>query len=638
MTITIMGQSAQQMGEGIRGRRALRAGILLGLIVGFADGIAVLIENPNSFTGLRSPAAFVAASVAMHLVLGAALGGLLALTGIARRISATTLLAIGLGFFLFLWIAIRVHVHWFFGEPLTSTKSLPAYVGVFVVSLLVSFLFARGARRFAGRGVAFPWEVPASAFIVLCSFAYARGRSEKTPPPPPNDSVAPTHDILLITLDTTRADHLSCYGYPRGTTPEIDRLARNAIAFENAYASIPLTNPSHVAMFTGGPSHNVRNNGMPLSNEIPTFVEALHEEGWNCAAFVSGIPLKAQLSGLAGGFTVYDDQFSVLEKLHPMLTTLAVVRLANRVLPLDFVERPSDRTVAAAVKWLKGASGPRFLWVHLFDPHTPYAAPRLARDRFHRESVGWTASGKPVDQWPIADYDAEIRTMDRHVGNLLREFRESAGDRGVVVLTADHGEGLEQHGDLTHGKQLYEEDLRVPAVVSGPVVLHQAGWGPKKANGNAISREFIPNSYVASWIRDAAGIESDRSYGRFEFQTMAHGDPIFVANTYAPEGREDKTAALEIPQFGDSAGLNVDIDPMRRKVPRRKLIVNWHTGKELAFDLWEDPGEVHPINPSERSWEEYRQKAKAWRVPALFPNTSIDPEVERRLKSLGYIH
>jgi hypothetical protein len=634
------------------GRRALRAGLLLGLVAGIADAVAVLIENPNSFTGLRSPAAFVAASVAMHLVLGAALGGLLAQTGIARRISPTMFFSLGLGAFLFFWVAIRVHVRWFFGEPLTSVKSLPAYVGVLLVSILIATILVRLLRGTIDRILAMPWGRTAFACLAGCCLMIVLAKPHSLLSRVAHEAPETAQDILFITLDTTRADHLSCYGYPRGTTPAIDRLARRGLLYVNAYSPIPLTAPSHVSMFTGmSPvTHQVLNNGMSLPEDTPTFAESLANAGWNCAAFVSGIPLKAATSGLSRGFQFYDDRFSAFEHLHPMMTSLAFVRVLNRVLPLDFVERRSADTANSAIRWLEESKGPRFLWVHFFDPHTPYDAAPIVRQRFGRESAGWTASGKSATEWPIADYDAEVRTVDTQVSRVLNAFESATNGRGVVLLTADHGEGLEQHGQLTHGQLLFEEDLRVPLIVSRDVT-----WSPEigrvatgefeKLVGRGIDPRFFDLRRIPIWMKLMAGLDPSIRAPSGSEGPFTYGWFPTIAATYAPEGREDKGAVLEI-----IGGTEVDVpmekgialikpDLLQQYSPRRKLIVNWGRGEEVAYDLWEDPGETRPINTGLApeyltSWTKLRGYAP---VPPS-EEISIDPEVERRLKSLGYIH
>ncbi len=572
-------------------REALAAGILLGLVAGLWDGLAVVLENPRSF-GPASAVAFVGASVALCTMAGLVAGAVLAT--LPRRPAFLVPLGLGAGFFL--WAGVRVHVRWFFGEPLTS----PPYAAANLALLAVAGLGAIGLERTAGRAIrralrSGAWTALAVLAIVIGGAAAWVGRPDPGRAMPGAEPRHGARDVLLVTLDTTRADHLSVYGYPRGTTPHLDRAARTARLSPVAYAPIPLTNPSHSSVFTGllPREHGVLNNGTALTS-TETFVPDLAADGWTCAAFVSGIPLKAGLSGLADGFAHYDDVFSPLERVHPMLTTLALVRVANRVLPLDFVERRAADTVAAATAWLAGSEGPRFVWVHLFDPHTPYDAPVPWRRRFAVESPAWKAGGRPVTGWPHADYDAELRETDRRFGELLRAWDDVTGGRGIVVVTADHGEGLEQHGELAHGTQLFEEDVRVPLFFRDPEV--RPGVNPE-ARSTTVLHGWIPA--LARDGGSAGGTDA--------------GSPPFLVETFAPEGRQDQSAVVE-PQ-------------------RRKVIVNWETGEERSFDLADDPGEARPLDPSPE-WTDLRDGLS----PAGAEIGDLDPETVRRLRALGYLH
>lgn len=590
----------------------LNAGLLVGWIAGAGDAVAVLVENPRSFDSAASAVAFAGVAVALSCGTGGVAG--LALAASPRR-PGPGVVWLGVAGWLFAWVGVRVHVKWFFGEPLTAWPYAAVNLGLALAAIAVGLLLHRAARgrlRFldafgftrlvmvvAGLGAAMRLVSPSSLEPVA---------AEQDPP-------AAARDVLLITLDTTRADHLSSYGYPRGTTPALDRLARRGTVWPVAYAPIPLTNPSHASIFSGRlpREHGVRNNGTALPREVATFVPALASQGWNCAAFVSGIPLKAGLSGLAPGFSAYDDTFSPLERVHPMLTTLAIVRLANRVLPVDFVERRAEDTARAAVRWLADSEGPRFVWVHFFDPHTPYDAPSVMRARFAVESPGWTASGRAVGEWPMADYDAELREADRHLEDLVRAFDAATDGRGVVVVTADHGEGLEQHGELAHGSQLFEEDLRVPLIHRGPLVRVETPPARPVAPFAPVSTTML-----ARWLSAWAGARPfpNRGDAPAADAPVAPGDDPsrrLLFETFAPEGRFDQSAVL------DERG--------------RKVLVNWDSGAESAYDLLRDPGETAPREVS-GEWSELRADL----VPPDAAIGELDPEVVRRLRALGYLH
>jgi len=578
-------------------REALAAGLLLGLGAGGWDAVAILAGNPRSFTGAADAARFAAGSVALYAAAGLPAGALL--VAIPRRPIAWV--SVGLAAWLFVWAGVRVHVRWFFGEPLTD----PRYAGVNLALLAAcagaAWLFHRALGRRLRPALA-PARLAVAALVAgAITAGLMRGGGSTASggdagPPPPG-----ARDVLLVTWDTTRADHLSVYGYPRGTTPALDRLAREAALWTDLWAPIPLTNPSHASLFTGltPREHKVRNNGTPLPADVATVVPALSDAGWRCGAFVSGIPLKAGLSGLAPGFSTYDDAFSPLERVHPMLTTLAGVRVADRVLPVDFIERRADRTADAAIAWLERTHGPRFLWVHFFDPHTPYAAAPPLRSRFARPSV-WTAHGVPAHEWPVADYDAELRATDRATRRLLDAFERTSGGAGVVVMTADHGEGLGQHGELAHGTLLFAEDLRVPGIVAGVDTL--AG----------IRTGLATTVRIGALARDAAGLERDPEDEAPADAPLA--TDVVRLETFAPEGRQDRSAVI------DRAG--------------RKAEVVWATGEERAFDLRADPGESRP-RPVDEIAPDLRQFLTA---PGRAASEALDPEVVRRLRALGYLH
>ena len=252
-----------------------------------------------------------------------------------------------------------------------------------------------------------------------------------TPPPPATSASVPA--LLLISVDTLRADHLSAYGAPTPITPHIDRLARRGVAFESARTAVPLTLPSHAVMMTGRlPSEiGIHDNGFVLDRGVPTLAELLTDASIPCAAVVGSYVL-ARRFGLDRGFDTYDDAMPV---------TGAIL-----VTP----ERRAAEVVEHALAWLAKRTSPRwFLFVHLFDPHAAYAAP-----------APWPALAP-------TPYGAEISYTDQEVGRLLRSPAISSG-AAAVMLTSDHGESLGEHGERTHGLFLYDATLRVPLLLVAP--------------------------------------------------------------------------------------------------------------------------------------------------------------------------
>jgi arylsulfatase A-like enzyme len=245
----------------------------------------------------------------------------------------------------------------------------------------------------------------------------------------------PRPNILLVTLDTTRADVLGCFGGDPKVSPNLDRIAGRSHVFARAEASVPQTMPSHTTIFSGlHPfNHGVRKNlAVMVDPGVPLIAEELQREGYSTGAFVSSFVVDGRF-GFSRGFDHYD-----APDPRPGVG--------------DGMERRAAATVAAAIEWLAGRSTPWFAWVHLFDPHAPYDPPQPFAGRF---------SGKP--------YSGEVAYMDNEVGRLVGSM-VAAGtfDGAVVVIAGDHGEALGEHGEETHGILLYEATTRVPLLIHMP--------------------------------------------------------------------------------------------------------------------------------------------------------------------------
>ena len=246
-------------------------------------------------------------------------------------------------------------------------------------------------------------------------------------------------NVVLVTIDTIRADHLSCYGYGVVDTENLDRLAAEGVRFANAASTVPFTLPAHSSIMTGTypPYHGVRENvGYFLDEDIPTIAELLAAHGYATAGFVSAFVLDARW-GIARGFDFYFDNFDVASQ--------KLVNLAS-------VQRDGRETVNEAVRWLdRRAPGPFFLWLHLFDPHEPYTPPEPYLSRYSHP------------------YDGEIAYTDELIG----DFRAALEERGllassVLILTGDHGEGLGDHGEGYHGYFVYDSTVHVPLIIRAP--------------------------------------------------------------------------------------------------------------------------------------------------------------------------
>jgi arylsulfatase A-like enzyme/tetratricopeptide (TPR) repeat protein len=244
---------------------------------------------------------------------------------------------------------------------------------------------------------------------------------------------------VLVTIDTLRADRLGVYGNPSVATPNLDRIAQQGAMALHAAAHVPLTRPSHASLFTGlYPSeHGIRDNvSPPLGKGFPVLADVLQQRGFRTAAFVSSIVLSKQ-SGLGRGFDTYSDAFEAGE---------------DDVRFLNTIQKRGDKTVEEAIAWLRQPGERRFLWLHLYDPHDPYEPPEPYASRY---------ADRP--------YDGEVAWSDELVGRLDTALA-AAGlrDDTALVVTSDHGEGLDEHGEAVHGFFVYETTLRVPLLARGP--------------------------------------------------------------------------------------------------------------------------------------------------------------------------
>jgi arylsulfatase A-like enzyme/Tfp pilus assembly protein PilF len=242
--------------------------------------------------------------------------------------------------------------------------------------------------------------------------------------------------VILISIDTLRADRLPVYGYTDGETPTIDRLAADSVVFDSAWAQSPQTLPAHASILTGllPFQHGVRDNvGFALNADVPTLAERLSGAGYATGAFVSSFVLRRQV-GLDRGFATYDDRMPA----------------AAPDRPLGSVQRAGTETVAAAINWLRAqTSSEYFLWLHLYEPHTPYTPTTMP------------ASGD--------SYDGEVTDADHIVGTLIAALTErDEYGRATIVLLSDHGEGLGDHGEDEHGVFLYRSTIQIPLLIKQP--------------------------------------------------------------------------------------------------------------------------------------------------------------------------
>ncbi len=392
----------------------------------------------------------------------------------------------------------------------------------------------------------------------------------------------PGLSVLLVSIDTLRADALGCYGNPRAETPWIDRLAREGVRFTNAHAHNVVTLPSHANLLSGRYplEHGVHDNtGFRFPEATPTLATLLKARGLRTGAFVSAFPLDARF-GLARGFDVYDDRIGGGEWR------------GSFAMP----ERPGARTVAEAVRWLGSPGGPQaFAFVHLYEPHFPYTPPEPFASRFHD-----------------APYQGEVAAADAALGPLLRPLLEAGrAARTLVLLTADHGEALGDHGEATHGVFAYEATLRVPLVL----------WAPGLLRAGVVA-EPVRHVDVLPTVLDLLGAQAPpglpgRSLG-----------PLLVGAR-----ADDRSSYFE----ALSCSFNRGWAPLRGLREGDLKYVDLPIPE--LYDLAADPGETRDLAPS-RPGDVGRLRARVERLrqderPAA--RVAESREAVERLRALGYV-
>jgi arylsulfatase A-like enzyme/Flp pilus assembly protein TadD len=392
-------------------------------------------------------------------------------------------------------------------------------------------------------------------------------------------------NIVLITLDTVRADHLHCYGNAKIKTPTIDALANSGVLFEKAVAQAPLTLPSHASMFTGtNPNvHHVRDTGgFVLQPSSVTIATILRKHGWNTAAFVSAVVLKRAF-GFNQGFSVYDDRMP---------------GGSGGEAPM----RNAGTTVDHALSWLKsqpqGPAKPFFVWLHFYDAHQPYVPPPTEFQR----------------QYPGDIYDAEIAYMDQQLGQFVDAVKKrTPADDTLFVVLSDHGESLGEHGEYQHGIFLYDSTLRIAWVMAGPGI--PAGV---RVSQQARTIDLLPT------VLDLLGGKASPAVQGTSLVPAFAGKPVATEYSY-----EETMYPKFIMNWASLRGIHTD-EWMYVRAPKPEL-----------YDLKTDPGELHNIIEAHPT--EYRELDRQLKL--LIGNNGtekvvsqqMDPQTMEKLRSLGYL-
>lgn len=397
-------------------------------------------------------------------------------------------------------------------------------------------------------------------------------------------------NVVLITVDTLRADRLGCYGYRAAATPNIDRLAADGVLFLQAIAQSPTTIPSHASILTGTYPlwHGARDFGFALAPDNLTIAEALKGHGYNTAAFVGSLILDAHRGfgrGFDQGFDCYYDDFVFDDSPRARWET---------------IERRADRVVAEALRWIEAAkTKPFFVWLHIFDPHDPYDPPEPYRSAFAR-----------------SPYDGEIAFSDAALGRLFEYLKaENLYSSALIILTSDHGEGLGEHKEPAHGLFLYDSTLHVPLIIKLP----ENRLAGTVYGGQVRSIDIFPTALQALELPRADGIQGvgliSHLMGKKKIDLEAYAESFYPRH-----------------QFGWS-----ELRALRSG--RYKYIL---APRPELYDLRSDPRELNNLHDrnlalagqlKQKLIEVERRYARASTAPARFAH---DPALLERLRSLGY--
>lgn len=397
----------------------------------------------------------------------------------------------------------------------------------------------------------------------------------------------PVRNLIVVTIDTLRADHLGCYGYKQIRTPNIDALAGDGFRFEHAFAVVPVTLPSHTTIFTGtypmySGMHDFGDNKLNASQ--PTLASVLKQQGYATGAVVASAVLDSRF-GLNRGFDFYYDHFDF-----------------NRMQEsnLDEMERPGDVVADQALDWLsKNSQGKFFFWMHLYDPHYPYRPPSPFSEEYKDHP-----------------YDGEIAFADGQVGRLIRFLKEKGlYQNTVIILSGDHGESLGEHGEKTHGFFIYNATLHVPLIIRLP-----GENGGKLVFANASLADLMPTALQILNV-DVPREVQGRSLLPMMKDQKENGVRDLYAESFLPR-------------------IHFNWSELRGVETERYHFID--APKPELYDLQKDPGETQNLITQKKAVAD-EMRAQLTTVirqysagKELAEKTGLDPALMERLKSLGY--
>ena len=442
---------------------------------------------------------------------------------------------------------------------------------------------------------------------LLCVIGFSVSAMAGAAAPQPSKPL-PTN-VILITLDTTRADRMGFLGSQRGLTPNLDALARQSVVFTHAYSQVPLTTASHATILTGTypEFHQVNDFGVPLAEDLPYAPYIFRGSGYHTAAFVGSLVLDPEARSAPGferGFDIYDAGFH---------------RRRAGEDRYQAIERRGGEVVAHALAWLNThQKGPFFIWVHLYDAHDPYDPPEPYKTKY-----------------ASAPYDGEIAYEDAAVGKLLSWLRlRGLYDGALIAVMADHGEALGEHGETTHGIFLYDETIRVPLLFKLP---RERSAG-KRIESRAGLVDVLPTILQAVGIAIPHDVQGESLLSMLK-PIMPKPAPAGQAGTAtgkSPEASPDRPAYAESDYPHRTFGWS-----SLRALRTGKYLFIEAPHKEL-YDQSADPKAEHNLSTSSvavtntlaSQLDAFRQRTGTAKEA---PKVSADPELQEKLSALGYV-
>ena len=399
-------------------------------------------------------------------------------------------------------------------------------------------------------------------------------------------------NLIVITLDTTRADRLGSYGYPNAGTPNLDALAQDGVLFEHASTAAPITLPAHSSLFTGRfpPEHGVRDNGgYFLNDKEQTLAETLKGRGYATGGFIAAYVLDSKW-GIAQGFDTYFDDFDLSK---------------YKVFSMGAIQRPGNEVVDRALPWIdQHRAAPLFAWVHLYDAHAPYTPPEPFRSRY-----------------PNEPYQGEISFADSQVGRVVQHLRDlNLLDRTVIAVIGDHGESLNDHGEEGHGFFVYESVVHVPLIVRTPF----SAMKNRRVTDSVRSVDVMPTVLDLLGVPKPAGVPID---GQSMTPLMTGARTDMGLEAYAE-------AVYPLHHFGWS-----DLRALRQG--RYKVIA---APRPELYDLQDDPKEENNLYTARKPLGD-RMIGRLTEMEAHFKQSAparseaieVDPDAKARLAALGYV-